>query len=157
MITKDFLKRETNENGKQFYPMSREHRHVIKLGYGKINIKIRPKRKLDKECKTERKCVQVTVESENVKGAKGMVSIFKEIFMIFHSLPIPFKINLENDFFSNFQTTKGLFKRIIRSKNIINLNDLNWCWIILENRKSAKFSISKLIFIFNNCIFKIIF
>ena len=86
VITKDFLKRETNEDGKQFYPMSREQRHVIKLGYGKINIKIRPKRKLDKECKTERKCVQVTVESENVKGVKGMVSIFKEIFKIFHSL-----------------------------------------------------------------------
>lgn len=122
VITKDFLKRETNEDGKQFYPMSREQRHVIKLGYGKINIKIRPKRKLDKECKTERKCVQVRVESENVKGVKGMVSISKEIFKILHSL--------WTIFFSNFQTTKGLFKRIIRSKNIINLNDLNWFWII---------------------------
>ena len=106
VITKDFLKRETNENGKQFYPMSREHRHVIKLGYGKINIKIRPKRKLDKECKTERKCVQVTVESENVKGAKGMVSLFKEIFKIFHSL---WAIKL---------TLRMFFSRIFRPRRV---------------------------------------
>lgn len=75
VITKDFLKRETNEDGKQFYPMSREMRQLLKLGNGKINIKICPKRKVDKEYKTDRKCVKVTVESENVKGVKGMVSI----------------------------------------------------------------------------------
>ena len=88
VITKDFLKRETNEDGKQFYPLSREKIFILKLGSaGKINIKIRPKRKkMDKECKNERKCVQVTVESENVKGVKGMVSIFIEIFNIFCSL-----------------------------------------------------------------------
>ena len=60
-----------------------------------------------------------------------------------------------NIFFSNFQTKKGLFRRITKSKNITSLNDLNWFWIISENRKSAKFSISK-IFIFNDGTFKII-
>ena len=51
---------------------------------------------------------------------------------------------------------KGLFRHITKSKNITSLNDLNWFWIISENPKSAKFSISKFFFIFNDGTFKII-
>ena len=73
VILKDSLKRETNENGRLFYPMSREMKHVLKLHGGNINIKIQPRRKYDEGSRQERKCVRVKVESENVKNAKGMV------------------------------------------------------------------------------------
>lgn len=78
VISKDFLKRETDENGKKYYPVSREMKQILKVGNGKINIKIRPRRTEDNESKIDRKCVKVTVESENVKGVKGFIQTFNQ-------------------------------------------------------------------------------
>lgn len=82
MITKDFLKRETKEDGEQFYPISREAKHILKCVGGKINIQIRPRRKYDERCQSNRKCIKVKVESENSKGARGMARISQALFCI---------------------------------------------------------------------------
>ena len=88
MITKEFLKRETKADGEQFYPISREAKHILKCVGGKINIKIRPRRKYDEGCQSHRKCIQVKVESENSKGARGMARISQALFRIYSILYI---------------------------------------------------------------------
>merc|ERR1712131_465156 len=66
VILKDSLKREINDNGRLFYPMSREMKHVLKLHGGNINIKIQPRRKYDQESREERKCIRVKVTLDNI-------------------------------------------------------------------------------------------
>ena len=73
MIRKEFLKREIGSNNTKFYPMSKEMKHTLKIQSGRINIKIVPRRKYDREMEKDRKCIRIVVENENMEDVKGMV------------------------------------------------------------------------------------
>jgi len=114
VILKDSLKREINDNGRLFYPMSREMKHVLKLHGGNINIKIQPRRKYDQESREERKCVRVKVESENVKHAKGFIQIHNQKQK--NDKFIRFKMTLDN---IGEPVKQTIFYHQIKSNNFI--------------------------------------